>query len=224
MKVGELLKLKRKDKGYSLRQLAIKVGISHSTIADVERGGILKEETIKRIIRALSLNSVEEKEIFELLTLEKIPKKLKEELLSYRNQKQEIANFDPNKAESTIKIPLYDSISAGCGITNGQILDFINVPQLKNPEDCFAVVVQGDSMTPTIPDGSIIIVRKGEEIPVGKIGAFITDEGAVVKKVQRTKSETILISENSDYPPIVINKDTLGFYECGRVIHLLLNL
>ncbi len=213
MKLATLLKEAREEKGLKVNQLSMKANINKSLISRIEKGKLLKINPflIQKLAFALRIDY---RELYKIVGY-----------LDEKDTEKEIVNeFDLNNVIETIKIPLYDSISAGCGIEEGQILDFINVPIIKNPQDCFAINVKGDSMEPGIPDGSIIIVRKNEEIPNGKIGAFVTDDGAVVKRVQRTKKETILISDNPKYPPKIIDKNCLGFYECGRVISLLLNM
>ena len=78
-------------------------------------------------------------------------------------------------------------------------------------------------MEGTIPDGSIIIIKTDEEIPDGKIGAFIIDSGAVVKRIRRNKDENILWSDNTSYPPITVKKGD-QYHECGRVVKVLLDL
>ena len=78
-------------------------------------------------------------------------------------------------------------------------------------------------MESTIPDGSIVIIKTDEEIPDGKIGAFIIDSGAVVKRIRRSEKENILWSDNNAYPPITVKKGD-QYHECGRVVKVLLNL
>lgn len=212
IKLGDLIRKKRNEKKLSQGQLAYKTEINNADIHRIEKGEKKKINPyyLMKIAAALDLDY---KDLYKIVGY-----------MEEEEKKECSKDFDLENIEDTIRIPLYDSISAGCGITEGQALDFINVPMIKNPKGCFAVIVKGDSMEPTIPDNSIIIVRKGEEILNGQIGAFVTDNGAVVKRIQRTEKETILLSDNSKYLPIVITEDSLGYYECGRVINLLLNL
>jgi transcriptional regulator with XRE-family HTH domain len=70
MKSGEFLRKKRLEKNLSLRQLAYKSGLSHSYIADIEKGNLIgTTETREKIMSALNLNK-EEQEEFYFLTLE----------------------------------------------------------------------------------------------------------------------------------------------------------
>lgn len=210
VKLANFLNARKKELGLGFNQISIKSEVNPGVLTKILSGTNkrINPYQLKKMAYALR---VDYKELYKII--------------GYLDEEKEIKNeFDPNDTMETIQIPLYDSISAGCGVEEGQILDFINVPEIKNPQDCFAINVKGDSMEPTIPNGSIIIVRRDEEIPNGKIGAFITDDGAVVKRVQRTKNETFLISDNTKYLPKVINKESLSFHECGRVINVLMNL
>ncbi len=210
--LGIYIKKMRGISGLGTNQLALKIGVSPSYITKLEKGHIatVHPYLLQKVAKGLRISY---KELYRIVDYLEAP------------TEKEIKNeFNLENAMETLQIPLYGSISAGLGRTEGQILDFINVPTIKNPQDCFAIRVEGDSMEPTIPDGSIIIVRKNKEIPDGSIGAFITDEGAVVKRVYRTKTETVLSSDNSIYPPKVINKESFEFYECGRVINVLMEL
>ncbi len=213
IKLAEHLKELKDKRRLGFNQLSIKSEVNPGVLTKILNGTNKRVNPyqLKKLAYALR---VDYKELYKIVGY------LDEEDV----EKEVINEFDLDNVIETIRIPLYDSISAGCGVEEGQILDFINVPILKNPQDCFAVNVKGDSMEPNIPNGSIIIVRKNEEIPNNKIGAFITDDGAMVKRVQRTKKETFLISDNPKYPPKVIDENSLGFYECGRVIKLLLDL
>jgi repressor LexA len=46
----------------------------------------------------------------------------------------------------------------------------------------FAVRIEGDSMEPWIPDGSVALVKRGEIIRDGDVGLFFADFGMVVKQ------------------------------------------
>lgn len=68
----------------------------------------------------------------------------------------------------------------------------------------FALKVKGDSMSPTIIDGSVVIVRKqnsveNKEIAVVQING---DEEATIKRIQKQEHGLALIGDNAlVYPP-----------------------
>ena len=81
----------------------------------------------------------------------------------------------------------------------------------------FGIRISGDSMEPTIPDGSIVWVRKTPEIDNGQIGVFMINDSAVCKRFHKDETAMLLESDNKKYPPIPIKEfDRLGLV--GRVL------
>ncbi len=207
IELGKLIKEKRTEKKYGLNQFSLKTGVNKSLVSRLENGSLLKINPFMLRKIAAGLN-------IDYKALYKIAGYLDEE---------EVLERDLGEKVDTNKIPLFESISAGCGFENSETNDFIIVPGIKTPENHFAIRVKGDSMEKTIPDGSIILIKREEEIPDGKIGAFIIDSGAVVKRIRRNKDENILWSDNTSYPPITVKKGD-QYHECGRVVKVLLDL
>ena len=95
------------------------------------------------------------------------------------------------------------------------------LPGLNNSnENIFAVNVVGDSMEPTIKDGSIIICKKTLDVKSGEIGAFFVDEQAYVKRLKITKNYVALVSDNPNYSPIYIGPGE-NLSVVGKVIKVL---
>lgn len=82
MKPGEYLKLKRNEKKLSLRQLALKTGLSHTYISDIEKGNLIgTNETHEKIIESLNFNEVERNHYYTLLfDNENLPKYINDKL------------------------------------------------------------------------------------------------------------------------------------------------
>jgi len=207
IELGTFLKNKRFQKNFGLNQFALKTGVNKSILSRMENGSVLKINPfmLKDIARGLNINY---RDLYKIV--------------GYLDE-EEVIERDLGPIVKTDKIPLFESISAGCGFESAEAIDFILVPDLKCPDKHFAIKVKGDSMESTIPDGSIIVIKRDEEIPDGKIGAFIIDSGAVVKRIRRNKNENILWSDNTSYPPITVKKGD-EYHECGRVVKLLSDL
>lgn len=84
-------------------------------------------------------------------------------------------------------------------------------------------------MEPTIPDGSIVIVREQPEVEDGEIAAVQmhsdgtdTDE-ATLKRVKHANGEVLLMPDNQDYTPIVVNKNSHARI-IGKAIRIEINL
>lgn len=101
-------------------------------------------------------------------------------------------------------IPLFESVSAGFGaLAEDEIVDYIPTV-IKNEydvDDTIAIRVIGDSMTPKIEDGDIIIVRKQDSVDSGDISVVLVDgDEGLVKIVEYGSSWVELQSINENYP------------------------
>lgn len=207
IKLGNFLKNKRESKNYGLNQFCMNSNIQTSLYSRLENGKVQKINPylLKKIAKGLRIDY---KELYKIVDyLEEAP----------------LDEIDLSQMMSTVRVPLYESISAGCGYGPGDAIDYVIIPELKNPHLYYSVKVEGDSMEPTIKNHSIIIIKKDDSIPDGSIGAFIIDGGAVVKRIRRTENENILISDNSAYMPIIL-RDGDVYHECGRVVKVISDL
>jgi phage repressor protein C with HTH and peptisase S24 domain len=81
-----------------------------------------------------------------------------------------------------------------------------------------AIHVDGESMEPTLQDGSIVFVDR-EQINISKSGIFIasTVGGLFIKRIQQRADGMIeLISDNSMYPPQAVSADEVTIV--GKVV------
>lgn len=102
------------------------------------------------------------------------------------------------------KIPVYKRISAGYGACADEIDHFITIPNSGDfSGDVFGIVVHGDSMEDTILDGSIVFIKKTDWVPEKKIGAFLINGEAYLKRVAfKDDGSIVLKSDNTCYPNI----------------------
>ena len=90
----------------------------------------------------------------------------------------------------------------------------------------YAIKVCGDSMTPEIPNGSQILIKKiyeEEFVEWGKIFCLDTKNGAVIKRVYPTDDPEVVEcrSINPDYPPFrVSTKSVFGWYRVLMVLSM----
>lgn len=216
------LKSRREQLGYSQNKFAKLVNITQSYFNSIERGEVKNppsKEVLERIAEGLNLNSEEKKQMLYLAALERTPKMI---LNTLNELKEEVKLKEKNRMQnSENSIPLFARISAGPGaFSDEEITDYIVLPGIKNNNNIFAVNVVGDSMEPTIKDGSIIICKKNIEIRNGEIGAFFIDDQAYVKRLKITKNYIALISDNPNYAPIYIGPGE-NFHAVGKVIKVL---
>ena len=121
-------------------------------------------------------------------------------------------------AEDGRVLPLFDlAASAGTGQfldgDSAEPIDASNAPERAD----FAVRIAGDSMEPVIHDGSVVWVRRCQELAGGKIGIFILGGQAYCKRLRLDGRGAALISANSKYAPIIPTEgDDLRV--CGEVV------
>lgn len=214
MDFKSFLRAKRESLGYSQNKFAKLVGITQSYFNSIERGEVKNppsSEVLIKMVEILGLSNSEGEKFFYLAAIERTPNIILDKLKKLTKEVN-TNNISDNS------IPLFERISAGLGaFTEEDICDYISIPGLKTTENVFAVNVQGDSMEPTIKNGSIIICKKEIELRNGEIGAFFINEEAFVKRIKISKEYLALISDNPNYPPIYIGPGE-DFKVVGKVI------
>ena len=132
-------------------------------------------------------------------------------------------NTEPGKLMGERKnpnaIPVLGRVAAGIPIE--EIIDYEEIDaKLASTGEFFGLKIKGDSMTPRICDGDVVIVRKQEVAETGDIViATINGDDAVCKKLQIYDKAVLLYSLNPAYDPI----DVTGredFKIIGKVVEL----
>ena len=87
------------------------------------------------------------------------------------------------------------------------------------PGTDFAIRIAGNSMEPTITDGSYVFVHAQPELQSGQIGVFMLHgDETVCKRFHHGRDAIRLVSDNPSYAPILIEQEAEGFRVVGRVI------
>ena len=115
--------------------------------------------------------------------------------------------------------------------TLGEFADSVNaydcermISPIKGAD--YAIKVCGDSMTPEIPNGSQILIKKiyeEEFVEWGKVFCLDTRNGAVIKRVYPTDNPEVVEcrSINPDYPPFKVNVRSInGWYRVLMVLSM----
>ena len=105
------------------------------------------------------------------------------------------------------RLPLYASrVPAGSPSMPADEIERItdlNSMLLKNPEACFLLRVEGDSMINAgIQEGDILVVDRSQTPASGKIVVAMIDGQATVKRFLKDKIGIMLMPENDNYQPI----------------------
>lgn len=131
-----------------------------------------------------------------------------------------------------IRLPVYSDVRASAGPGAAAVSErsdsvisfdprFLR-DQGAAPERCSVIWAHGDSMMPTIPDGSALIVDQSQtEVRNGSIMVIGVGDDLMVKRVRRRLDGLIdLISDNSAYAPETLGPAALQQLRIvGRVVY-----
>lgn len=111
------------------------------------------------------------------------------------------------REEKLSGVPIYGSIAAGSPVEAlSDFSGYLNLGPYQKTlgEGSFALRVVGDSMDLAgIPDGSLVVIKKGEKIARGDICAVLVNGEATVKRVYEKSEYVVLVpvSRNPVYQP-----------------------
>jgi repressor LexA len=111
----------------------------------------------------------------------------------------------------TVPIPVLGTIACGEPILAEQnISEYVyESPERLPAGELFYLRAKGKSMEPTIPDGSLVLIREQPDVENGAIAAVLVngDEEATLKRVKRQGNLLILLPDNPEYEPIIVTPD-----------------
>lgn len=209
LEVGMFLKSRREELGYSTNFMTLKTGIDKSEISRIENGKKKKINPIylNEISKILKLNPIDVFKMVGFLDME-----LKE--------KTNVVKIPEYKI---IDLPVYGRASAGIGLINlEQVLKYFPVLKENFSKESFLVKVFGDSMYPTITEGSLALVDPEQsEYVKGKIYVVTYFDNTFIKRIEKNEDMNLVIlkSDNPSYEDIYISEEQQEFLTIeGRVI------
>lgn len=120
-------------------------------------------------------------------------------------------NLIPISRASIVSIPVLGTIKCGQPIlAEENITGYREELSDRLPSgNLFYLKSQGDSMLPTIPEGSLVLIREQPTVEYGEVAAVLVngDTEATLKRVKKQGDIVMLIADNPDYPPYIITKD-----------------
>lgn len=74
--------------------------------------------------------------------------------------------------------------------------------------DLYYLEAKGNSMEPTIPDGAMVLIRKQPDVESNEIAAVLVngDTEATLKRVRKQNDVILLMPDNPEYDPIIVNE------------------
>lgn len=116
-----------------------------------------------------------------------------------------------NPVNRLTKIPLLGTIACGDPIlADENIAGYLSEPtDFLTSGKLFYLRAKGQSMDPTIKDGSLVLIRQQPDVEDGEIAAilFVDDDEATLKRIKRAGPTVILMPDNRKYEPIIVDQD-----------------
>lgn len=195
-KIAARLRLRRLQLEKSLQDISDKAGITKSTLQRYE----------KESIKNLPLN------------------KLKDLADALQTTPEWIMGWDTTPSTDHSQwVPVLGRVAAGIPLDMIEdVLDYEEIPDHMG--ECFALRIQGDSMSPDIPNGSTVIVRKQDDVESGEIAIVaVNGEDATCKKVIKHELGITLASLNPSFEPMVFGNhdiEEMPIRILGRVMEV----
>jgi len=210
---GARLRAARRELGLSQTEMGHAVGVTQSTIGAYESGD--RAAPLPVLLAAeLRLHINHEWVMTGQGNPIKTAMATQPQVLATKEQARALTEMEGSDAFYVVPY-MRDAAAAGAGlIMEDDVAGYciIHSRVAPRPDDLRCVRVQGESMTPSLTDGSIVAVDT-TPVPMhnleGRIVCARTEDGAVVIKRLRLRDRyALLFSDNPDrraYPPLVID-------------------
>lgn len=120
----------------------------------------------------------------------------------------------PNKIRSNgrvVRVPVLGTIACGSPILSEDNIDYYEdeLEELLPSGNVFYLKTKGDSMFPTIPDKSLVLIREQPSVENCEIAAVLVngDTEATLKRVHFSGDTILLQADNPLYPPYIVSED-----------------
>lgn len=199
--IGERLRRAREGKELEQATLAARIDVATRTVQRWEKGDQVPDGlTLTRIARATGVSAS------WLLTGEGDPVPQKPENIFPMR-------VTPRKGAQLANLPLISSVPAGRVATifhPDHVDDYVTVDDVKDP-GAFALKVKGNSMSPRIEDGDVVIVSPRQEVRNGDICVVRVNGEDTLKKVKMEGGYVHLIPLNPQFEPVTAKKKEVEF-------------
>jgi SOS-response transcriptional repressor LexA len=126
-----------------------------------------------------------------------------EEFVEYVDGRSELSAIDETLVQGR-RVPVYDLVSAGEGLDGGVVTDYAEVPMAWKGE-YVGYEIEGDSMSPSVQPGSVVIVRRTPDVQPGQLlVAYVPEHGMVLKRYAHNEPDGLMVltSDNPAAAPI----------------------
>lgn len=185
MEIKDLIKSRRIEMNYTMKELAEKVGVSEGTISRWESGDIsnMRRDKIVNLAKTLHISPAA--------------------IMEWDEQEQRT---------NAIRIPVLGRVAAGIPIE--MVEDVIDWEEIDDETAklgvIFALSIKGDSMEPRIVSGDVVIVRQQDDAESGDIVIVsVNGDDATCKRLRKYKDGIELVPSNPAYPPLYYSNEEI---------------
>lgn len=184
--ISKQIKYFRNKFSMTQAQLADKLDVSKQTVSNWETG--IKLPRMGAIQKMSDIFGVPKSTIIEGITVER-----------------------KNDIEHITRIPILGEIACGDPITAEENIEgYLDEPTDSLPGGTlFYLRAKGQSMEPTIPDGSNVLIREQPEVEDDEIAAVLVngDTEATLKRIKHQGNIVLLMPDNPTYSPYIVTKN-----------------
>lgn len=184
MSVDQIIKRLRKENKLTQKELAEKLDLAPTAVSAWERGA--NKPMMDKLSMMAELFNVPISTFYEESNIIEVTQK-------------------------AIRIPILGDIACGDPLlVNENISEYRTTIVDNLPSGTlFYLKAKGDSMYPTIPNSSLVLVREQCDVENGEIAAVIFDDcnEATLKRVKKQNQTVILMPDNNQYDPIISTED-----------------
>lgn len=215
--IASQIKKLRKSRGWTQPQLADQLSVSKQTISNWETGikvprmGSLQKlaDLFNVRIGEITNASIDDNDIFKI-------------------NKSSNVIYPLSDSLQRVKIPIIGEIACGDPITAEENIEGYTEETFEKPipsGTLFALRCKGHSMEPTIHDGSLVTIREQPTVEDGEIAAVLVngDNEATLKRVKHQGDLIMLMPDNKEYDPIILDKNNPGRI-VGKAVHVSWNI
>lgn len=210
MDIGKQIKQLRKERKYTQAHLAELLGIKPTTVASWEQG---RNKPLMDKVQKMAI-------IFNVPISEIVGG---EESGTPSN-----VIYPLSDSLQRVTIPIIGEIACGDPITAEENIEGYTEETFEKPipsGTLFALRCKGHSMEPTIHDGSLVTIREQPDVEDGEIAAVLVDGDteATLKRIKRQGDLVMLMPDNKNYDPIILDKRNPGRI-IGKAVHVSWNI
>ena len=197
--MGAYLKQLREKAGLSTREVYLLAKVSNSYLSLVENG--------HRRASAVVLKRLAP--VYDVDYLDLYVKAGYADLAKIENKEEKIDSL----GNPIISIPILGTVKAGYDYMareNWEGTIDVEKSIIGNGEDYFALRVHGQSMSPVLVEGDIVIVKKQNDFENGDIVvAIINGDEATIKKGKKNETSILLQPFNPSYEPLIFTNEEM---------------